>query len=181
MGEKAGNYNREETRLEVQMRIHQEKKDMIYEKEIKELKEYYNIKEDLKNIEKREGKRRMKKHITNKNDEEIDEEIRKGKKAKNINEMNNDYMTKLNFREARMIFLMKTNMIETKVKYKNQSQENQICDTCEKQEETTQHLLECEGYREIIKYITVKKTPIETIKENDMSKLSQVMYKILEK
>ena len=174
-------HNREETRLEVQMRIHQEKKDMTYEKEIKELKEYYNIKEDLKNIEKREGKRRMKKHITKKNDEEIEEEIRKGKKAKNINEMNNDYMTKLNFREARMIFLMKTNMIETKVNYKNQSQENQICDTCEKQEETTQHLLECEGYREIRKYITVKKTPIETIKENDMSKLSQVMYKILEK
>merc|ERR1712008_442016 len=46
-------HNREETRLEVQMRIHQEKKDMTYEKEIKELKEYYNIKEDLKNIEKR--------------------------------------------------------------------------------------------------------------------------------
>ena len=174
-------HNREETRLEVQMRIHQEKKDMTYEKEIEELKEFYNIKEDLKNIEKREGKRRMKKHITKKNEEEIDEEIRKGKKANKINEMNNDYMTKLNFREARMIFLMKTNMIETKANYKNQSQENQICDTCEKQEETTQHLLECEGYREIRKDITVKKTPLETIKENNMSKLSQVMYKILEK
>merc|ERR1712008_466722 len=55
-------HNREETRLEVQMRIHQEKKDMTYEKEIKELKEYYNIKEDLKNIEKREGKKRKKTH-----------------------------------------------------------------------------------------------------------------------
>jgi len=40
------------------MRIHQEKKDMTYEKEIKELKEHYNIKEDLKNIEKREGKKK---------------------------------------------------------------------------------------------------------------------------
>ena len=46
-------------------------------------------------------------------------------------------MTKLNFREARMIFLMNTNMIETKANYKNQNQENQICDTCEKQQETT--------------------------------------------
>ena len=123
----------------------------------------------------------MKKYITKKNDEEIEEEIRKGKKSKNINEMNNAYMTKLNFRETRMIFLMKTNMIETKVNFKNQSQENNICDTCEKQEETTQHLLECEGYKDIRKDIIVKKTPIETIKENDMSKLSQVMYKILEK
>jgi len=123
----------------------------------------------------------MKNHITKKNYEEIEEEIRKGKKLKNINEMNNDYMTKLNFRETRIIFLMKTNMIETKVNFKNQSQENNICDICEKQEETTQHLLECEGYRDIRKDIIVKKTPIETIKENDMSKLSHVMYNILEK
>ena len=43
-------YNREENRLEVQMRIHQEKKNMMYEKEIEELK---------KNIQ---HKRKSKKH-----------------------------------------------------------------------------------------------------------------------
>merc|ERR1712030_219336 len=55
-------HNREEGRLEVKMRIHQEKKAMSYEKEIEELKKFYNIREDLKKrIEAKEGKKRIKK------------------------------------------------------------------------------------------------------------------------
>ena len=50
-------HNREENRLEVQMRIHQENKNMTYEKEIEELKKIYNIKENLKSIELKKEKR----------------------------------------------------------------------------------------------------------------------------
>ena len=177
-------HNREETRLEVQMRIHQEKKDhkdMTYKKEIEELKKFYNITEDLKNIEAKEGKRKLKRYIIKKNEEEIEEEIRKGKKANNINEVNNEYMKKLNFKEARIIFLLKTNMIDAKANYRFQHPENQICDICEKQEETTQHLFECEGYKEIRRNIRIKSTPMETIKENNMNSLANVISKILEK
>ena len=116
-----------------------------------------------------------------KNEEEIEEEIRKGKKANNINEVNNEYMKKLNFKEARIIFLLKTNMIEAKANYRFQYPENQICDICEKQEETTQHLLDCEGYKEIRRNIRIKSTPMETIKENNMNSLANVISKILEK
>ena len=49
-------HSREDTCLKVQMRMHQEKKDMNYEKEIEELKKYYNIKEDIKSIETKVGK-----------------------------------------------------------------------------------------------------------------------------
>jgi len=80
-----------------------------------------------------------------------------------------------------MIFLLKTNMIEAKAYYRFQYPDNQICDICEKQEETTQHLFECEGYKEIRKNIRIKSTPMETIKENDMNNLAHVMFKILEK
>merc|ERR1712106_421281 len=73
-------HNREETRLEVQMRIHQEKKDMTYEREIEELKKFYNIAEDLKNIEAKEGKRKLKRYIMKKNEEDIEEYIRERKK-----------------------------------------------------------------------------------------------------
>ena len=163
------------------MRIHQEKKDMTYEREIEELKKIYNIAEDLKNIEAKEGKRKLKRYIMKKNEEEIEEEIREKKKANNINEVNNEYMKKLNFKEARMIFLLKTNMIEAKANYRFQYPDNQICDICEKQEETTQHLFECEGYKEIRRNIRIKSTPMETIKENDMNNLAHVMFKILEK
>ena len=51
-------HNREKSRLEVKMRIHQEKKSMSYEKEIEELKKFYNIRADLKRIEAKEGKKR---------------------------------------------------------------------------------------------------------------------------
>merc|ERR1711874_412034 len=72
-------HNREESRLEVKMRIHQEKKAMSYEKEIEELKIFYNIREDLKRIEVKEGKKRVKKYVIKKNKEEIEEEMKKGK------------------------------------------------------------------------------------------------------
>ena len=54
-------HNREESRLEVKMRIHQERKAMSYEKEIEELKKFYNIREDLKRVEVKEGKKNYKK------------------------------------------------------------------------------------------------------------------------
>jgi len=38
-------HNREESRLEVKMRIHKERKAMSHEKEIEELKKIYNIRE----------------------------------------------------------------------------------------------------------------------------------------
>merc|ERR1712105_321819 len=53
-------HNREEGRLEVKMRIHQEKKAMSYEKDIEELKKFYNIREDLKRIESKKGKKKKK-------------------------------------------------------------------------------------------------------------------------
>merc|ERR1739842_52095 len=78
---------------------------------------------------------------------------------------------KLNIKEARIIFLLKTNMIEAKANYRFQYQENQICDICEKQEET----------KEIRRNIRIKSTPMETIKENNMNSLANVISKILEK
>merc|ERR1712055_529047 len=62
-------HKREESWLEVKMRIHQEKKAMSYEKEIEELKKFYNIREDLKRIEAKKGKKRIKKYVMKKNKE----------------------------------------------------------------------------------------------------------------
>ena len=174
-------YNREENRLEVQMRIHQEKKNMTYEKEIEELKKIYNIKENLKSIEAKEGKKKVKKYIMWKNDEEINEEVKKGSKTKDIDICNKDYMNKLNFKEAKMIFLLKTNMIETKRNFKGKYPNNLKCEICEKKEETTQHLFECEGYTEIRRNIVVKDTPMETLTENSMEAMAGVLERIKEK
>ena len=52
----------------------------------------------------RRKKKRIKEYVIKKNKEEIEEEMKKGKKAKDLNECNKEYMSKLNFNEARMIF-----------------------------------------------------------------------------
>ena len=76
-----------------------------------------------------------------------------------------------------MIFLLKANMIETKGNFKNKYPNNLKCELCEKTEETTQHLFECEGYTEIRINIVVKNTPMETLKENNMAAMAGVLGK----
>ena len=82
--------------------------------------------------------------------------MEKGKKTKDLNECNKEYMSKLNFNEARMIFLLKSNMIETKANFKGQFLNDLKCEICGKEEETTQHLFECDGYMEIRKNIIIE-------------------------
>ena len=122
------------------MRIHQERKAMSYEKEIEELRKFYNIRENLKRVEVKEGKKMIKKYVIKKNKEEIRDEMKKGKKTKDLNECNKEYMSKLNFNEARMIFLLKANMIETKANFKGQYLNNIKCEICG-EEETPQRPL----------------------------------------
>merc|ERR1712055_954712 len=89
---------------------------------------------------------------------------------------NKNYMNKLNFKEAKMIFLL-----ETKGNFKGKYPKNLKCEVCEKKEETTQHLFECEGYTEIRRNIVVKNTPMETLKENSMSALAGILERKKEK
>ena len=90
-------------------------------------------------------------------------------------------MSKLNFNEARMIFLLKSNMIETKANFKGQFLNNLKCEICGKEEETTQHLFECDGYMEIRKNIRIEDTPMKTLRRNNIKVMAEVLSKIIEK
>ncbi|MCP4523301.1 MAG: hypothetical protein GY828_03710, partial [Candidatus Gracilibacteria bacterium] len=72
--------NREETKLEVKMQKIQQKQNMSYEREIKELREKYNIDICLRENNIMAIKNMIKTEIKKKNDEEIEDEIKKGKK-----------------------------------------------------------------------------------------------------
>ena len=144
-------HNREETRLEVRIRKYQEETNMSYEKEIEELKKLYKIEDNLKKIEKREGKNSVKKAIEEKNKEELKEQMSKGKKTQSIVKWKENYMEKLNFEDAKTIFKLRTNMIETKANYSNGYKGQIICEQCKVKEETTQHLFECNKYEDIHK------------------------------
>ena len=90
-------------------------------------------------------------------------------------------MSKLNFNEARMIFLLKSNMIEAKANFKGQHINDLKCVICQSNEETTQHLLECEGYKELRKNIRVEDTPMKTLRKNNLKVMAEVLNKITEK
>ena len=107
--------------------------------------------------------------------------MEKGKKTKDLNECNKEYMSKLNFNEARMIFLLKSNMIETKANFKGQFLNNLKCEICGKEEETTQHLFECDGYMEIRRNIIIEDTPMKTLRRNNIKAVAEVLSEITEK
>ena len=172
---------RKETCLEVEIRKYQEEKEMSYESEIKELIKFYKIEDDLKKIEKGEGKNMIKKAIEEKNKEEINEQMKKGKKTQNIVKWKEDYIRNLKFEDARIIFKLRTNMIEVKANYKNKHAGQLNCEMCKLVEETTQHLFECSEYKDINKRIIVKKTIEATLRENRIEDIANVIRKILER
>ena len=75
----------------------------------------------------------------------------KGKKTQSIVKWKENYMEKLNFEDAKTIFKLRTNMIETKANYSNGYKGQIICEQCKVKEETTQHLFECNKYEDIHK------------------------------
>ena len=89
-------------------------------------------------------------------------------------------MSKLNFNKARMIFLLKSNMVETKANFKGQFLNDLKCEICGK-EENTQHLFECDGYTDIRKNIRIEDTPMKTLRRNNIKVIAEVLSKILEK
>ena len=58
---------------------------------------------------------------------------------------------------------------------------NLKCEVCEKKEESTQHLFECEGDTEIRRNGVVKNTPMVTLTENSTSAIARVLERIQEK
>ena len=168
--------NREENRLEVKMQRLQKSKNMTYEREINELKEKYNI--DIKftgeNVKK--TKQIIKNKIKKINDEEIEEEIKKGKKTYMMKNYNKKYIEKLHFKEARAIFMMITRMIYVKANYKN-NYKNLECDICNV-EENTQHLFKCKSYHEL--NVKIKgETLQEILEKNNENDIANILKEII--
>ena len=72
-------------------------------------------------------------------------------------------------------------MIETKANFKGQFLNNIKCEICGKEEETTQHLFECDGYMEIRRNIIIEDTPMKTLRRNNIKAVAEVLSEITEK
>ena len=168
--------NREEWKLEVKMQMLQQTKNMSYEREIKELKEKYNIDICLEGEKPWKIKNYIRDKIKKINDKEIEEEIKSGKKTKMMNEYNKSYIEKFHFEEARAIFMMLTRMVDVKANYKNKYK-NLECETC-KVEENTQHIFKCKKYHDLngkIKGETLQ----EILKNNNEDDIAKIMKEII--
>ena len=168
--------NREEWKLEVKMQKIQQNKNMSYDREIKELKEKYNINISLKGENHWKIKNYIRDKIKKINDLEIEEEIKSGKKTKIMNEYNKRYIEKFHFEEARAIFMMITRMIDVKANYKNKYRSLE-CETC-KVEENTQHLFKCKKYHDLNEKIRGE-TLQEILKNNNEEAIAKVMKEII--
>ena len=169
--------HREENKLEVKMQKLQQTKNMSYEREIKELKEKYNINICLKGENPRKIKEYIKNQIKKRNDEEINEEITNGKKTRMMNEYNKKYLENFHFEEARAIFMMLTRMIDVKANFKNKYK-NLECEVC-KVEENTQHLFKCKRYQDLngkIEGETLQEV-IRNNREEDIAKMIKEIIK----
>ena len=157
------------------MQTLQQNKNMSYEREIKELKEKYNIDICFKGENPIKIKNYIKNEIKKQNDKEIEEEIKNGKKTKMMNEYNKEYIENLHFEEARAIFMMLTRMIEVKANYKNKYKSLE-CEIC-KVEENTLHLFKCKAYNDLNKKIKGE-TIQEILKYNSEKDIANVMKEV---
>ena len=170
--------NREEWRLEVKMRKIQEERNLSYIREVKELLEYYNIELNLEEGHINAGRKAIKVAIRKTNDKEIKEEIAKSKKYQNIRQIDPLYMKRLNFEDARVIFMIAARMIKVKNNFKNMHKDLK-CDKCDEKVEDTLHLLECKEYENLNKAIKTMPSVTETLKCNTTEKVATVVKHIL--
>merc|ERR1712240_725378 len=169
--------NRDENKLEVQMKKLQQSKNMSYEREINELKEKYKIEIRLKGENPTKTKNYIKNEIKKINDQEIKEKVKEGKQTKIMYEYNNKYIENLHYEEARAIFMIITRMIDVKANFKNKYR-NIECEIC-KVEENTEHLFKCQKYLDLNEKIrggTLQEI-LKINKEDDIAKIIKEIIK----
>ena len=171
--------NREDWRLEVKARKIQEEKKLKYYNEIEELKVFYNIKENLNEVDPKTAKNTIKKAVLRKNEEEVNEAIKNGKKTENIKSDKENYINKLKFEDARILFMAKAGMLDLRANYKNKYKDGLECKTCVGKVENTQHIFECPAYEEVFKKLKGTNSLSEIMKRNRPEEVADSIKEIM--
>ena len=171
--------NREEWRLEVKARKIQEEKKLKYYNEIEELKVFYNIKENLNKVDPKTAKNIIKKAVLRKNEEEVNEAIKNGKKTENIKSDKENYINKLKFEDARILFMAKAGMLDLRANCKNKYKDGLECKTCVGKVENTQHIFECPAYEEVYKKLKGTNSLSEIMKRNRPEEVADSIKEIM--
>ena len=165
--------SRDEGRLEVKLKDITERNNLSYYREIEELREFYKIKNNLKNICPKRGKLMLKQKVKKKNDEEIQKDMMKGKKTSEMGNYSNKYMQSLDYENARILFMALTGMIKVKTNFKNNFKQNLKCEMCDSEDETIMHLFECNKYEKDFVNIRKGKSIQEILEKNSEKRVAK--------
>ena len=105
----------------------------------------YNIEiTNIKNYNKYKLKKILKETINKHLNEELQREKEQKTKLRFLNEFKQEkYLDELQYNECVEMLKIKLNMIETKCNYKGNFKNDQICEICKVENDTTEHILEC--------------------------------------
>ena len=148
--------NSSEDRIARKLLLRQSKsRNENYYNEVRKDAETLGLKLDgLEEKTKLEWKNNIKREIEVKIVEEVMEEKKKMKKLRFVCKrytQPEDYVTTMKIQEVAQIMKVKLNMLEAKANFPNKYIDR-ICIMCHKEEETTEHLFQCERYRKLAKH-----------------------------
>ena len=161
-------------------------------KEIQEMMKNYNIKyntEEIKAMSKSKWKTIVVQAVKKIDQKEIKEWCQKSSKCKDLirsNEQNTNYIEKIDSQNAKIILMERLNMTNVKTNYQgryHKPNSTLCCTLCEKEEETTNHLLQCSTLEktphDIIDCL-IKLKDNDTLLPDDLKLLAQTISKKLE-
>ena len=106
-------------------------------------------------VSKRSFKRTIKTALRRKNDEELNDELKKYKKMeilRNEKEKNNKYIKEQTIPSARALYKFRCDMFDAKLNFKNNPEyknDNYMCDSCESEQDDNLHVLHCPSYQDL--------------------------------
>ena len=133
----------------------QKEKNFGWYKEVKGMAKSYqiNVGEEIKRQSKKEWKKEVRKKIRKKIEERIREEIRDKKKLRNVRMEKwerRKYIMECTAEECKNILKIRLNMVNARANYKGTYGGDTKCRACKTEEETTEHLIDCEQYKRLV-------------------------------
>ena len=86
------------------------------------------------------------------------------------------YLDDLEYQDSITMLKVRLNMIETKCNYKGNFKENEMCQICQAERDTTEHLLVCQKFQTEIQYMSSEDMNIENPNEK-LAKFIKYMIK----
>lgn len=84
-----------------------------------------------------------------------------------------NYMENMNFEDAKIIFMIRSKMLDVKGNYKNKYEPNLKCELCQEETENQDHIVKCRSYEDIMENLHGKESMKEVMRQNKMQTIAK--------